>query len=68
MKKYFNKFFKFLESLIPDKSDVLLFTGLGFLSWGIYQIHRPSSFIIGGILLMCLGYLQVIPQSSKKVN
>ncbi|MCK5608409.1 hypothetical protein KAR91_41395 [Candidatus Pacearchaeota archaeon] len=53
---------KFLSILIPDKSDVLLFSGLSLLGYGVYQVNEPLSFIIVGTLLMAIAYLQILPK------
>ena len=54
MRKLFNKL---LESLTPDKSDLLLFMGMGSLFYGIYQMHIPAAYITIGVLTIVIAAL-----------
>jgi len=53
---------KIMSIIIPDKSDILLFSGLGLLGHGVYQVNKPLSFIIVGTLLMGIAYIQILPR------
>ena len=66
MKNFLFSIVTFFKRCLPDKSDFFLFIGLGVLCWGVYQIHQPSAYIVGGILLMSLGYIQVLPVKTMK--
>lgn len=55
------RFFKAISNILPDKSDFFLLCGIAFIFWGVYQIFIPASFIITGILLAFIGYIQARP-------
>ena len=40
---------KFLRKLLPDPFDTLHIVGLGAIVWGVWQIHHPSAWIVGGL-------------------
>lgn len=61
-----NKFVNLLIRVMPDKSDLLLFAGMGSLFYGIYQLHPPSAFCVTGVLFIGIGLLNAFP--SKKVS
>ena len=48
---------KLFVSLIPDKSDTLLYMGMGSLFYGIYQMHIPAAFIAIGVLTIVIAAL-----------
>lgn len=55
---------KFLSKITPDKSDTLLFAGLGFVFYGIWQVNQPLAFGVVGTLFMGIGYLNA-PKGTK---
>ncbi len=36
--------------------DALLVIGLGLITFGVWQIHEPSAFIVGGIEVCGIGF------------
>jgi len=56
---------EFFTSLIPDKSDTLLFIGMGTLFYGIYQMHIPSAYITIGVLTIVIAALPFFAPAIK---
>jgi hypothetical protein len=65
MKKFFSLIGRGLSRLTPDKSDSLLFLGLGFIFYGVYQWHLPSAFVITGILLIAISFISLLPKRAS---
>jgi len=40
-------------SLIKPDWDDILFVSIGIICYGVYQIHVPAAFIVGGVLGYC---------------
>lgn len=40
---------------VVDAQDILAFTGLGLLCYGLHMIYPPAAFIAGGSALFWLG-------------
>lgn len=56
---------EFFISLIPDKSDVLLFMGMGTLFYGIHQIYIPAAYITIGVLIIVIAALPFFAPAPK---
>ena len=56
------KIFKAISNILPEKGDFFLLLGVGSIFWGIYQIHIPAAFIVTGILLAAVGYINSMPK------
>lgn len=56
MREFFSKF-------IPDKSDTMLFSGMGLIFYGLYRINPSSAYIVLGILLIGLAALPYLPRN-----
>ena len=54
-----------LIGIIPDKSDLLLYMGMGSLFYGIYQMHIPAAFITIGILIIVIAALPFFAPIAK---
>lgn len=56
---------RFLKSITPDKSDVLLFSGIALLAYGIAKIYLPAAFITAGVLFIGMGLLNAMPSKAN---
>lgn len=61
-----NKAATLILRVMPDKSDLFLFAGIGSLFYGIFQWHPPSAFCVTGVLFIGIGLLNAFPH--KKVD
>ena len=48
----------FLSRIAPDKSDLFMLLGTGFLVYGIYLICPPAAYIALGLIGITLSVLQ----------
>jgi hypothetical protein len=49
---------KKLFSIVPDKTDLFLLLGIGFLVYGIFLVCPPAACITFGLICISLGVLQ----------
>lgn len=47
-------------------SDVLIVVGIASVSGGAWMVYEPAGFIVGGLLVVALGFLLVPLRSSRK--
>jgi hypothetical protein len=48
-----------------DMTDVFLFSGIGFITYGVMEIHRAAGFITCGVLLFFIGLVGVFSLGRK---
>lgn len=49
---------KSLCKMAPNKSDLFLFLGTGFLCYGAFLIWPPAAYITAGLIFGCIGVAQ----------
>lgn len=42
----------------PDKSDLFLYLGMGFLGYGAFLIYPPASFLLIGSIFITISAIQ----------
>ena len=54
------------SNFISTVLEILLLLGFLSLEYGLFIVYEPSAFIIGGILLMCVGYPKTIKPQKRQ--
>lgn len=53
-----------LESLKSIFIDLMILTGFSGVVYGAYEMHQPSSFIVGGLMILWA----FLPKTNKKAD
>lgn len=60
---------KLFCKIAPNKSDLFLFLGTGFLCYGAFLIWPPAAYITAGLIFGCIGVAQArveVPAASEE--
>jgi small neutral amino acid transporter SnatA (MarC family) len=61
------KFTTALRRLVPERTTVVAVVGVGSLIFGIWQIHRPSALIAGGLIAIAFAVLETAAQKREEL-
>lgn len=50
--------FNWLIRRAPDKSDLFLYCGMGFLGYGAFLIYPPAAYLLTGCIFTALSAIQ----------
>lgn len=45
--------------------DLGFLLGVGLIVFGVYMIHRPTAFIVGGLILAVISILAALPENKN---
>ncbi|ASP70428.1 hypothetical protein CDO28_01885 [Sinorhizobium meliloti] len=48
-----------------DLSDVLGFAGAGSVTYGVWLMHQPTAFIVGGSLMLSISVIGAVAKARK---
>ncbi|MDW9773031.1 hypothetical protein GOA89_14955 [Sinorhizobium meliloti] len=48
-----------------DMSDILGFAGAGSVTYGVWLMHQPTAFIVGGSLMLSISVIAAVAKARK---
>lgn len=60
---------KFNYSLLKSAAyDLFALTGTGLIVYGVWQMHQPAAYIVGGLILLALSVFAATKHKGKHVS